>query len=71
MGSLSLVLERSSKLLAFQQVVAALIPLLMVFFTGLIISFHSQDEYQIRQYHQKEQLLVLIEAQYKKTHSSF
>jgi len=31
------------------------------------ISFHSQDEYQIRRYHQKEQLLedkvILIEAQ--------
>ena len=34
------------------------------------ISFHSQDEYQIRQHYQKEQLLedkmILIEAQYKK-----
>ena len=34
------------------------------------ISFHSQDEYQICQYHQKEQLsedkVIVIEAQFKK-----
>ena len=49
--------------------ISCIVSIVLAFCTG--ISFHSKDEFQIRKYHKKEQLLanrmVPNEAQYTKT----